>query len=107
MLGPWTPVAFAAEHSIEETTILSVNVNGGSDTANPGTSCIRVTSTTPAICTNRWIAIPNNNKPLLAAALTAKATGSKVWVYFSDGGATQHCPGQAFTTCALISIDSR
>ena len=81
-------------------------VNGGADTSNPGTTCVRL-SNPPAVCTGGYIGIPNNNKMLVVAALTSKANGSRVWVYLSDGQGTQHCPGRVFTPCSAISIEAQ
>jgi len=89
-----------------ETTITAVSVNGGSDSANPGTSCVRIANPVVAACTGGVVAIQNNNKQLIAAALQAKATGSKVWFYYSDAG-NFHCPGLVFTPCSVISIELR
>jgi hypothetical protein len=59
-----------------------------------------VTST----CTGGYVALPNNNKLLLSAALQAKASGNKLWLYYVDTG-NFHCPGRAMTPCGAISIE--
>lgn len=89
------------------TVMSQVVVNGGLDTANPGTSCIVVGTQVSSACPASRVAIPNNNKQLLAAALQAKATGGRVWLYYaiqSDEKPKFHCPGQVLTPCAVISI---
>jgi hypothetical protein len=98
--------ALAATQASDGGSISSVVVNGGADTANPGVTCIRVTTPVSALCTNNLLAIPNNNKQLVAAALLSKSTGSMVWVYYDDASPS-HCPGQAFTPCSVISIESK
>jgi hypothetical protein len=99
------PSAFSGSIAVGGKTIKSVVVNGGIDTANPGTSCIQVTGAISVACPGNYIAIPNNNQQLLSAALTAKATGKKSWIYYIDDSPTNlHCPGLYFTPCSLISI---
>jgi hypothetical protein len=97
----------AVSLTVDGTTIATVSVNGGADTANPGTTCIRVTTTISATCTAGFVAIPNNNKLLIAAALVNKTSGSKVMLYYEDAAASNHCPGYAFTPCTVISIESK
>src|SRR5690242_10897804 len=80
------PGAAIAQSGVDNTTVTLVSVNGGSDTNNPGTSCLKVSSPVSASCTGAFIAIPNNNVQLLATALRAKTTGSFVWVYYSEVG---------------------
>ena len=95
--------------------IAEVAVNGGADTANPGTTCFKlevppVPAPTPATrpvvsaCIGGWVAIQNNNTKLVNAATLAKASASTVSVYYVSDGATQHCPNRVFTPCAVISI---
>lgn len=96
--------AHAAGQGSAMTTIEVVAVNGGGDTVNPGTSCIKLAIPVVAACVGGYIAIPNNNKQLLTAALVNKATGGNVAVYYDDATGTNHCPGLVFTPCALISI---
>lgn len=98
-------VAYAANQYVN-TTIATVSVTGGADTANPGVSCIRIHSATVPSCNNGFIAIRNNNKQLLAAAMTAKTANSNVWLYYDDAGPEgYHCPGQIFTPCSVVSIE--
>ncbi|QHH96428.1 hypothetical protein [Acinetobacter dispersus] len=91
---------------VEDTTIIDLFIHGGTDTANPGTSCIKISSPVSAACKG-LISIPNNNKPLLAAALSAQLSKNKVWFYYDDNGTTSHCPGVGFTPCSLISLSIR
>jgi len=95
--------AFAGMQIVDNTTITQVFVNGGVDTANPGTTCLQISSPVSSECTNAVIAIPNNNKQLLAAALTAKSIGSNIWFYYETTGSF-HCPGITLTPCSVISI---
>jgi hypothetical protein len=96
--------AMAEQYIVPETTILGAAVNGGTDTVNPGTSCVRLSSPVAPVCTAGYIAVPNNNKQLLSAALQARGTGSTIWIYYADGG-NFHCPGLVFTPCGVISIE--
>lgn len=97
--------AFAQGLTVDNSpTVAEVYVNGGADTVNPGTTCLRVSVPVSAACTAGVLAIPNNNKQLFAAALTAKATGSKIWLYYDDNAGSLHCPGAVFTPCSVISI---
>jgi hypothetical protein len=99
------PIAAWAANLYVESKIDIVFVNGGADSPNPGTTCIKLTNAVSASCGGSGlIAIPNNNSKLLAAALTVKATDGVAWVYYQETGASQHCPGIAVTTCNLISI---
>jgi hypothetical protein len=87
-----------------ETHIDMVAVNEGGDATNSGLTCISTTTPALAEC-NGFIAIPNGNKQLLAAALQAKATNSNTWIYYKYGvGVEQHCPGIVHTPCSVISI---
>jgi len=96
-----------AETSAFVTKIVEVAFNGGVDTVNPGTACLKTADAVSATCTGGYIAIPNNNNQLLVAAAQAKVTGSNVWVYYSDAGDSYHCPGLVFTPCSIISISIR
>jgi hypothetical protein len=96
--------ALANQPMLDGTSIAQVSVNGGTDTANTGTSCIKVTSPVSATCPSGWVAIPNNNKLLLATALQAKALGVQIWFYYDDAGPSFHCPGHTFTPCSVVSI---
>ena len=96
--------AFADQPTILDTLISQVKVNGGTDTANNGTTCVTLTAAVSSACTLGWVAIPNNNKTLIAAALQAKAMGTSVSVFYDTAGASFHCPGEAFTPCSVISI---
>lgn len=102
-----TSAAFADGRMVDDTTIASVAVNGGSDTQNPGTTCLRISSPVVAACTGTFVAIPNNNRQLIAAALASKASGSKVLLYYDDSGSPYHCPGHVFTPCSVISIETK
>jgi hypothetical protein len=97
--------ALAAEQHVGDTIITAVAVNGGADTANPGTSCIRISSPLPTVCAG-YVAIPNNNTQLVAAALLNKTNKARVWLYFSDVG-SHHCPGRVYTPCSVISIEDK
>lgn len=106
MLGSVATMAYVTDEVISK--IAEVAVSGGTDTANPGTTCITlIVPTTPnpvaSTCLG-WIAIPNNNTKLVNAALLAKASASTVSVYYVADGASQHCPNRVFTPCAVISI---
>lgn len=96
---------FAASQDIDNVTVTSVMVNGGTDTQNPGTTCVKVSVPLAAVCRNGYVAIQNNNKLLIAAALQAKATSSKVWFYYDDSAGPFHCPGHVFTPCSVIGIE--
>lgn len=96
--------AMSAGLFVYDTTIVSVTVNGGSDAANPGTTCIRISSAVSSVCPIGFVAIPNNNKQLIAAALMSKTTASRTSLYYDDAG-SYHCPGQVFTPCSVISIE--
>lgn len=90
-----------------ETTITAVAVNGAGDVANGGTTCVLVADPVASACVSGYVAIPNNNKLLIATALMSKSTASKVWFYYADEGSSQHCPGLVFTPCSVISIMSK
>ena len=105
--GSLASIAEAGGVMLGDTTIASVAVNGGADTANPGTTCIQVTSPVSASCTAGYVAIPNNNKQLIGAALLNKTTGGKINLYYDDAVGTQHCPGFVFTSCSVNSIQSK
>ena len=92
---------------VDGTTVASVAVNGGTDTVNPGTSCIRISSPLSSNCTGGFVAIPNNNRQLVAAALMNKAIDSRVMLYYDDAAGSNHCPGLVFTPCSVISIESK
>ena len=73
--------AFAGATGVNDTTIKQIAVNGGADSSNPGLTCIQLpdavgVSQLSAACVGGWIAIQNNNKSLIAAALTARANNS-------------------------------
>lgn len=96
--------SIAEMRTIGDTTITFLAVNGGSDTVNPGTTCFKLSSPVSATCAGSYIGIPNNNSQLISAALTAKSSGSKLWIYYEDSTTNLHCPGMQFTPCSLISI---
>ncbi|MDO8412884.1 MAG: hypothetical protein Q7S51_03725 [Gallionellaceae bacterium] len=94
--------------SVDDTTISSVVVDGGADSANSGTTCIRITGTLSSACTNGLVGIRNNNKQLIATALLSKATASKIGLYYYENASeTSHCPGQAITPCSVVSIETK
>jgi hypothetical protein len=97
--------AFAAAYTPDNVTVTAVAVNGGADTQNPGTTCVTVSVPLVAACPAGYVAIQNNNKQLLAAALLAKATSSKVMFIYDDSAGPFHCPGRVFTPCSVISIE--
>jgi hypothetical protein len=99
-----TQIVLAGQFFLDDTTVSSVAVNGGTDTVNPGTTCLKVALSTNGSCAGEYIGIPNNNKILIAAALAAKVSGQNVMVYYADT-ANHHCPGLVFTACTLISIE--
>lgn len=107
-LSLFSLIAYSEAFTVE-TKITMVAVNGATDTVNPGTSCIAVSTPISGACTGGYVAIKNNNKQLLAAALSAKATNNNVWIYYYDEGATAkfHCPGLVFTPCSVVSIAIR
>jgi hypothetical protein len=96
-----------AEHITKDTTLTDVAVNGGTDTLNPGTTCIRLAEAPAQACTSGFLYIPNNNKHLVVAALTAKASNARVAVYYVADAQAGHCPGHVFTPCSVISINQR
>lgn len=98
------PSAVAGQDTVYDVEVSLLAVNGGSDTANPGVTCLQLSSPINAVCPVGWIAIRNNNPALLAAALQAKASKERVYVYYDMGQQTYHCPGQTQTPCSLISI---
>lgn len=94
---------------LEGGTVQFLSVNGGSDTPNPGVSCVQISNANKTQCEGGWFAIPNNNKEILAGALTAKAVKSNVWVYYfddeiNDNTPLNHCPGITFTRCRINSF---
>lgn len=99
------PPAYAAGQVIDGVTVTGVAVSGGSDTQNPGTTCVTISMPLVAACSSGYVAIQNNNKQLTAAALQAKATSSKVWLYYDDSAGPFHCPGHVFTPCSVVSIE--
>lgn len=96
-------VSFAGTFIISETTLSEVAVNGGSDSPNVGTTCIKLTSPVSLTCSG-YIAIRNNNKELISAALAAKTSNAKVWVSYYDQQPVQHCSDIVVTPCVLSSI---
>ncbi|HSI46832.1 MAG TPA: hypothetical protein VLA61_01020 [Ideonella sp.] len=107
ILGAQASVSFAAGQILYETNILTVAVNGGADSTNPGTSCIQVTSAVSATCQGGFVAILNNNKQLIAAALLNKATMGKIILYYEDSSTLNQCPGFATTPCVVNTILSK
>lgn len=93
-----------ADQVTVQTTITAVAVNGAGDVVNQGTTCLQIADAVSASCPGGFVAIPNNNKLLIATALMSKSTASKVWLYYEDKGSSQHCPGLVFTACNVISI---
>lgn len=107
ILCAFAPHSTAAGLVLADAAISAVAVNGGQDTPNPGTTCIQLNPAVSAACTGGYVAILNNNKQLIAAALLSKATASKVDLYYSDATGSNHCPGFVFTPCVVISIQSK
>ena len=102
IVAPASVIAYSA--TVDNATVSFVAINGGSDTLNPGTSCIQIQPAADAACTGGLIYIPNNNKQLLSTALAANSSKARTWVYYVTDAAAGHCPGQAFTPCSLISL---
>lgn len=96
-------VVIAETFIITDTAVESVIINGGEDSPNIGTSCIKLADPISATCSG-YIAIRNNNKELISAVLTSKASNIRVWVSYYDQQPILHCPDVAVTTCALSSI---
>ena len=96
--------AWAAPQYLDDVMISGLSVNGGADTTNPGTTCIKLSLPVHPACTGGYVAIHNNNKQLIAAALQAKATASKIWLYYDEVGGSFHCPALVFTPCSVNSI---
>jgi hypothetical protein len=104
-------------------TIESISANGGAETlVGGGVTCFKLTTPiNDSHCKvgaypGSWIAIPNNNKQLVNAAMLAKATSANVSVYYlwADSSAhdpnnpnvgAAHCPGVVFTRCRAVTID--
>ena len=99
-----TPLVNAADVIVDDARVTEVAVSGGADTANPGVTCIRITPAPAPQCTNGWIAIMNNNKPLLSTALLAKTTGAKFRIHLDNASSSQHCPWEAFTPCTVTVL---
>jgi hypothetical protein len=97
-------VVFADAKTLSDVTISFLAVNGGQDTLNPGTTCFKLSGPVSATCAGGYVGIPNNNEQLVSTALTARASGSKLWVYYEDSASNLHCPGLQFTPCSAISI---
>ncbi len=100
-------LAQAGAQNVTDTTIAVVAVNGDTDTASPGTTCIRVNKAVVAACPGGYLAIPKNNKLLLAAALASKASSGTVSIFYVDNATNGHCPGITMTPCSIISIQSK
>ncbi len=98
-------LACHAEYFGIATTISRVHV-ATADTVNPGVTCIQVSSTIPPAC-NGYIAIPNNSKLLVAAALQTRASGGTGYLIYADTGGPFHCSNIVLTPCSVISIDVR
>jgi hypothetical protein len=102
-----------ANATVNATTIYSVSVTGtaGDSPTQAGTACMRISNISAllAACSSGFIAIPNSNKQLVSAAMANKLTGSQGWVaYFVDAVPNKfHCPYQVYTSCGLISIESK
>lgn len=96
--------ALAAPVTVDGASVVEVAVNGGADTSNPGVTCIRITPSAPAACNGGWVAIGNNNKQLVATALLAKSTGSKVALILDNATGNQHCPWITFTPCSVNTL---
>ena len=98
----------AYTESIPSTNITFLSVNGTDDwTESPGTTCIQVSGQVAEQCPSGVIAIPKNHKLLVSAALTAFTTDKDIWLYYRTNGASNHCPGLAFTQCEVLNIGFR
>ncbi|TVZ37842.1 hypothetical protein P886_2188 [Alteromonadaceae bacterium 2753L.S.0a.02] len=102
----YSSAVLSAQVVVGDTKIQYVLVNGGEDSPNSGTTCIKISDSVRDTC-NGYVAVINNNQALLSAALHAKATGNSVWFYYDDNKGNNHCPGAVFTPCALNSIGLR
>lgn len=96
--------AQATQRVLDDKKITFVVVNGGVDSPNQGVTCVRIDSGISEQCTGGFVAIRNNNKELISAALHAKATERPVWFYYEDASGSNHCPGAVFTPCVVNSI---
>ncbi len=96
--------AQATQRVLDDKKITIVIVNGGADSPNPGVTCVRIDSGISEQCTGGFVAIRNNNKELISAALHAKATERPIWFYYEDASGSNHCPGAVFTPCVVTSI---
>lgn len=96
-------IAFAGTVIISDTTLAEVAVNGGSDSPNVGTTCIKLAAPISPACSG-YIAIRNNNKELVSAALAAKTSNARIWVSFYDQQPVQHCSDIVNTSCVVSSI---
>ncbi|HEY6528759.1 MAG TPA: hypothetical protein VIZ65_08690 [Cellvibrionaceae bacterium] len=94
----------AAQKVLDDKKITFVVVNGGADSPNQGTTCIRIDNGISEQCTSGFVAIRNNNKELISAALHAKATERPIWFFYEDASGSNHCPGAVFTPCVVTSI---
>ena len=99
-----SPAAFAGEVSVDPATITVLAVNGGADTANPGVTCLQIAEPLLPSC-GGYVAVPNQNKYLIVAAIEAKATNAPVRLYYYGDTGNYHCPGRGFTACSVMSID--
>lgn len=98
----------AAYHWQGPVKISRLMVNGGSNSLNSGTSCMQLTPAANAACAGGWVAIPNNDRSLLAAAMQAKAMNASIDLdYETQAPADLHCPYQVFTRCSLQNIHLR
>lgn len=95
--------AQATQRVLDDKKITFVVVNGGVDSPNQGVTCVRIDSGISEQCTGGFVAIRNNNKELISAALHAKATERPIWFYYENASGSNHCPGAVFTPCVVIA----
>lgn len=98
-------VSSAETEAYLEGKISEVAVNGGVDSLNSGTTCIKLNVAVHAACPAGWIAIPNNNSKLINAALIAKTSATTTVVYYTPDTSAKHCPGLVYTPCAVMSLN--
>lgn len=98
----------SSRYLVLEGQIQEVAAHGGTDTFNPGTSCLRLSAeTAPSRCVGAWLYLPNNNRHLLAASIAAKAGGGSTIIYVDTEAPQGHCPGRVFTPCQIASVSVR
>lgn len=100
-----------AEHKwTSAAEVRALVINGGSDSPNSGVTCFTVAASVSSVCPSGYLAVPKNNKDLLAVLLSAKATKARIRINYSDSENARdsgHCSGLAFTPCVVNSIELR